>query len=301
MLLTVSKASGDARQFRFTEGPIYIGRQENSRIFLPDIAVSRHHAVIYFTQDDQWILEDLDSANKTFLNGQEIHKTPISTGDVIQIAGFAIEVDLENKINSDLQKIDKEIEENLKQKDINLEDTVIEASDQTQVIVRRPAAEHAPAVRFPAKRIKDFISATEAVCKANGLDELVQMLVKIATKQFACFHVWCGLRSQFDLPMTCRAGRKSDGTKVSLKDIKFEDKINEAVEKKQFLLLPRIPAGQSGKREIQSVMIAPIIGQAGCLGVIYMDNDTSHERYNINDLDYLMFLVIHTAAIIENF
>lgn len=302
MLLTVSTASGDAKQFRFAEGPIYIGRQENSQVFLPDRSVSRQHAVIYFTAEDQWVLEDLDSANKTFLNGQEIHKTHINTGDVIQVAGFSIEVNLENQINTDLEKIEEEIAENLKKKEVNLEDTIIATSDHLQLIIRRPNAEHAPAIRFPAKRIKDFISATEAVCKATGLDELAQVLIRIAVKQFSCYHVWCSLASQPDTPMTCQAGRKRDGTKVKFDDIKsFGDKINEAVEKKCFFLLPRIPAGQSGHRDIQSVMVAPIVGQAGCLGVIYIDNATNRERYNINDLDYLMFLAIHTAAIIENF
>jgi pSer/pThr/pTyr-binding forkhead associated (FHA) protein len=298
MLLTVSKGNSDAKQLRFAQGPIHIGRIENAELFLPDKAVSRRHAIIYSTKDDKWILEDLDSANKTSLNGQPIHKAEINTGDVIQIMDFIIQVDLENVINNGhLQTKDKEATTGPSPED--LEDTLVVPGHQ--VIIRRPSIEHAPAVRFPAKRIKDFILATEAICKADGLEEVLDVLLKIALKQFFCYHVWCGLRSQPISPLNTQAGKKHDGTKVKMTDLKFQEQINESVEKKFFFLFPRIPADKSGQRDINSVMIAPILGQTGCLGVLYIDNGTNHESYNISDLDYLMFIAIHTAAIIENF
>jgi hypothetical protein len=43
------------------------------------------------------------------------------------------------------------------------------------------------------------------------------------------------------------------------------------------------------------------MGAAGCFGVIYIDNDKDQEPYSLSDLDYLMLLAIHTAAILENF
>ena len=52
---------------------------------------------------------------------------------------------------------------------------------------------------------------------------------------------------------------------------------------------------------IHSAMIAPVMGQAGCFGALYIDNDMSHEHYTLSDLDYLMLIAIHTAAILENF
>jgi hypothetical protein len=48
-------------------------------------------------------------------------------------------------------------------------------------------------------------------------------------------------------------------------------------------------------------MVGPIINREGCFGVLYVDNDMSHERYGLSDLDYMMILSIHTAAILKNF
>jgi pSer/pThr/pTyr-binding forkhead associated (FHA) protein len=194
MLLTVSKGNSDAKQLRFAQGPIHIGRLENSEVLLAEHAVSRRHAIIYATEDDKWILEDLGSVNKTLLNGQQIHKAEINTGDVIQIMDFIIQVNMENVItNGHLQNGDKEGTTGVASQ-ADLEDTLTIPGHQT--IIRRPSIENAPAIRFPAKRIKDFILATEAICKADGMEELHEVLLKIALKQFFCYHVWCGLRSQ---------------------------------------------------------------------------------------------------------
>ena len=101
--------------------------------------------------------------------------------------------------------------------------------------------------------------------------------------------------------MTCHAGKHQNSSKVELVDIKLNNKITQAVDKKQFLLLPRIPPAEGVKEIINSAMIAPVIGQSGCFGVLYIDNDMSHEHYSLSDLDYLMLITIHTAVILENF
>ncbi len=77
MRLVVKQSNGTINEFQFAQGPVYIGRGANSQVFLPDRAVSRQHAVIFTTQDGKWFVEDLDSANKTYLNDKAIHKAAI--------------------------------------------------------------------------------------------------------------------------------------------------------------------------------------------------------------------------------
>ena len=66
MRLVVKQGDRTVNELQFEKGPIYIGRHSNSQVFLPDKTVSRQHAVIYNTKDGQWVVEDLESANKTF-------------------------------------------------------------------------------------------------------------------------------------------------------------------------------------------------------------------------------------------
>ncbi len=61
-----------------------IGRKEDNDIRIENLAVSGHHAKLLTIFDDSF-LEDLDSTNGTYVNGQAISKHPLKNGDVIVI------------------------------------------------------------------------------------------------------------------------------------------------------------------------------------------------------------------------
>ena len=307
MRLVIKKDDKVINEFQFKRGPVNIGRHADSQVFLADRTVSRHHAVIFFSVDDhKWMAEDLDSANKTYLNSNPIRKAEIKTGDIIRISDFTVEVNLEDETVA-AKAIN--LGDTLSKTAYSMDDTMATASsDDTsvasaakQIITRRIDADRAPDIKLPAKRARDYVSAIEAICKTKSLEEMLNVLLRIAAKQFIPFHTWCALRNQPSGPMTCHAGKQQNSSKVDLVDIKLNNKITEAVDKKQFLLLPRIPPAEGVKVIINSAMIAPVIGQSGCFGVLYIDNDMSHEHYSLGDLDYLMLITIHTAVILENF
>lgn len=288
MRLVVKKGDRTIEEFRFGEGPIYIGRLPSSQVFLPEATVSRQHAVIFMSGEGKWIVEDLDSANQTYLNEEAIHRAEIKTGDLLRISDFTLKIYLD--------------EETETEKPTHLEDTLVTASASRgpQIIVRRPDAEHAPELKLPSKRVRDFMEATEAICRAKGPDKLLQVLLGVMLRQFGGYRSWCALRNESTGPMTSHAGKSREGQVVALSDISINDQITQAVEKGQFLLLPQVSGQVSGQR-IRSAMIAPIMDPTGCFGVLYVDNATDHEQYTLSDLDYLMLLAISTAAILENF
>jgi len=295
MHLVVKQNGRIINEFEFDRGPIYIGRHAHSQILLPDLTVSRQHAAIFNTQEGKWMVEDMDSANKTFLNGKEIRKAEIKTGDCIRISDFILDIDLEAATDTGNQ--------------IHLEDTLVPTTGQTgaartesarEIITRNPNATHSPDIKIPAKRINDFLQATEEICKANGPDELLKALLEITSKQFGAYHTWCALRNLPEGPMTSHAGKGKDGHAVELKDIKVKERITEAIDKGEFVLLPRVST-PAEREKIRSAIIAPVIDPSGCFGVLYVDNAMNHQSYNLSDLDYLMLIAIHTAAIVENF
>jgi hypothetical protein len=288
MRLVVKKGDRTIEEFRFGEGPIYIGRLPSSQVFLPEATVSRQHAVIFMSGEGKWIVEDLDSANQTYLNEEAIHRAEIKTGDILRISDFTLKIYLD--------------EETETEKPTHLEDTLVTASASRgpQIIVRRPDAEHAPELKLPSKRVRDFMEATEAICRAKGPDKLLQVLLGVMLRQFRGYRSWCALRNESTGPMTSHAGKSREGQVVALSDIIINDQITQAVEKGQFLLLPQVSGQVEGQR-IRSAMIAPIMDPTGCFGVLYVDNATDHEQYTLSDLDYLMLLAISTAAILENF
>src|SRR4030042_5358316 len=221
MRIIVKQKDGPTREFKFAEGPISIGRAVNNMILLPDRAVSKQHAVISFADDGKWVIEDMDSANKTFLNNEAIHRAEIKHGDCLRITCFSIEIDFEEK---------PEIDEAAQLEDtLNLEESLEIPIHET--VARKPDAGHAPAMRLPAKRLNDFLQATETICDAHNLEELLLTLLNITQKQFSAFHTWCALREQPNGPMTYHAGKRRDGKTVELGELMLADKINQAVER----------------------------------------------------------------------
>ena len=289
MRLVVKQADSTINEFHFTEGPINIGRRSDNHISLPNPAASKKHAVISTADNGKWMVEDLDSANKTYLNDNAIHKAEIKTGDRIRITDCTIEVNLEDDTKTD--------------KPVDLADTATPTtaiSRGPQIIVRKPGAVKAPPVRFPAERAVDFLQATDAICKADSIDKVLLVLLDIMAKQFRAYNVWCALRNQPAGPMTCHAGKKRDGQTLELNDVDLNEKITDVVEKQEYLLFlfSRLPV-QEDKSRIRSVLIAPIMSPSGCFGVLYANNTFRDDHYNLGDLDYLMLLAVHTAAMME--
>ena len=85
-VLVVSEGELAGQRWAVADDVLVVGRGGDSDIVLPERQVSRHHLKIH-TRDSHYLLEDLDSKNGTFLNGQQVHGTvPLQDGDEIQIA-----------------------------------------------------------------------------------------------------------------------------------------------------------------------------------------------------------------------
>ena len=85
-VLMVSEGELIGQRWTLANDEMLIGRGTDADIVLPERQVSRYHLKILY-RDDRFFLEDLDSKNGTFLNGQQVKGTvPIQDGDEIQIA-----------------------------------------------------------------------------------------------------------------------------------------------------------------------------------------------------------------------
>lgn len=89
MRLTVTQDDHLVNQNHFVKGPIHIGRDPQSQVFLPNQSVSRQHAVIFLAGEGQWMIKDLQSANKTFVNGKALMESPLKTGDHVTVGNCA--------------------------------------------------------------------------------------------------------------------------------------------------------------------------------------------------------------------
>jgi len=361
MRLIVKKDDKVYKQFTLPTGPITIGRLPSNIVQLPHRTVSKEHAVIEMDHEGRWVVQDLGSANKTYVKDTAIHKVPLDSGDVIKIACFNLEIQLNAPVDNDdfslevvadeekpFEKIQQQIDQKAEQE---FDESFFDEADETvaltheesldnqplppefaaadapaeksanalempeqaqkpkgmhleasltnpmhDIVVRKPDAGHAPAMRLAAKRLIQFSKATEKICDCKSLDNLLVTILDLVIEQFDSVHVWCALRDKPGGPMICHAGKTRNNKPVTLDDLILKDKIIQSVEKSQFLVLPRVAPDVESAQRIRSALIATILRPDGCFGVIYADNAMIHDHYSLSDLDYLMLIAIHTAA-----
>jgi hypothetical protein len=284
MRLKVKRGDNLINEMRFSTGPIYIGRQIGSQIFLPDKAVSRQHAVLYTTTEGKWVVEDLDSVNKTYLNDDAIHKAELKEDDMLKIADFQIEVHIEGAEKHD--------------SGVSLGETLHASIHEPQIIVRRLDG-NAQVIKMPAKRAKDFSIATAAICKCLDSQDVIGVLLEQVFRQFKPFHAWAGLRKNPSGAMEISKGRKISGQGVSFEELYLASRINEAIGNQSYILVPKMPLHSEGEK-IGSAIISPIIYEGACFGAIYADSSLDHEPYGLEDLDYLILISFMAGAFFKN-
>jgi len=77
------------------EPVVSIGRLGSNDICLEDPFVSRHHCVIR-NEDDECLIDDLHSANGTYLNGDRVNNGLLKEGCLLQIGTSKFIVKLQN-------------------------------------------------------------------------------------------------------------------------------------------------------------------------------------------------------------
>ena len=75
--------------FPMNEDIIKIGRGDEANLVLPNVSVSRIHAIIQKQGEDYWI-KDNDSQNGFRINKQPVKEHRLSSGDEIQIGAFTL-------------------------------------------------------------------------------------------------------------------------------------------------------------------------------------------------------------------
>jgi pSer/pThr/pTyr-binding forkhead associated (FHA) protein len=74
---------------------LYIGRSEDSDVFLGEKKISRKHTMIVVSEDQVRIV-DMESTNGTFVNGKKISELELKTNDKVKIGSSMIQVKVQS-------------------------------------------------------------------------------------------------------------------------------------------------------------------------------------------------------------
>jgi len=297
MRLLIRRGHSLINDLRFTEGPIYVGRQPRSQVFLPDRSVSRQHAVIFSANDGSWMVQDLDSANQTLVNSRPISRMPLHEGDVIGVSDFTLEV-----------HFDPERVARTEDKPLDLGDTIVGVESTVPAIFRREVGRQSEqGLHLKARRIQDLYELTVTLCQKTDQESLLTDLTRILLEQFDAYHVWAGLRETTSGPLTCHGGCSRGGNIVSMEQLAGKPLIKQSLKDESYILLPSVAdlgnptdSTRAGLENLRSAMAAPIVAPAGVYGIIYVDNGIDQGAYTPHNLDYLVMVSTQVAAFIEH-
>ena len=88
-LLLVKRGPNAGSTFLIDQETTTTGRDPGSAVFLDDVTVSRKHAIVE-RRGNEWFVKDTGSLNGTYVNGEQVDETKLTTGDEVQIGKFKL-------------------------------------------------------------------------------------------------------------------------------------------------------------------------------------------------------------------
>jgi hypothetical protein len=90
--LVITKGAKAGLEMPLGDGPLTIGRSQESNLVIRDDYTSTHHARLMLW-NGRWVVQDLDSTNGTFLAGERVTvPTPVPAGATVTIGQTSFEL-----------------------------------------------------------------------------------------------------------------------------------------------------------------------------------------------------------------
>ncbi len=90
------------KRLDLSEAKVTIGRSPDADIVIDDKRVSKVHCLVQY-QKGAILVEDNNSTNGTFLNGQRIDKASVTSSALLQIGGTVMKIEFKNKAEVDYE------------------------------------------------------------------------------------------------------------------------------------------------------------------------------------------------------
>ena len=290
--ILVIQGTDKDRSFELYDGENIIGRQKCA-VRLMDKTVSRRHASLT-AHNGTWLLEDLGSANGTYLNGVKLTRaTSVNRGDQIRCGATLLTFGGGRPTEAAV-----DLDENGALIDAAIVATV--PSNEDSVIIPTPEA--------GAEAIENVRIIYELAADIGSIFNVPLLLQKTLDRIFAVLKADRGyimlIEEDGGLSLAAaRLGEKVEEQKIPIS----RTLINDVIAKRMGVLCSNAMSDKrfaSGKSVqdfgIRSAICVPINGRQRTLGVIHIDCSVSEHTYSTEQLRLLTAIGYQTGLAIEN-
>lgn len=277
-----------------------LGRSLSADLRLDDLAVSREHARVVKTKSGDYVVEDLDSGNGTFLNEERVHSATLKHGDTLQIGSNIFEFQ-EDEDESGVSRDTNVLSED---RETSVISTVRMDSKEARQETAGDTVEQLKQANQRFRIIYDIIRSIGA-----NLQER-EILPKILDKLFDAFP---GTQRGFIILRDPDTGRLTPRASKTLKDdddseLALSETILQFVLDKRQAVLSRDAmhdtrfAGSESIMdfEMRSVMCAPLKHNEEVLGFIMLDTPRVSPSYDEEGLTLLAGIANQASMLVAN-
>ncbi|RZA18509.1 MAG: HD domain-containing protein [Proteobacteria bacterium] len=292
--LIVERGHNAGMRIELKDFPATLGRDPNNTVVIRDSESSRHHIRIK-QRGRLYILEDLESRNGTYINGDRVINSTLTSGDKILVGStelLFIAPDSNIQISSNIDKFDMHMDEGLKVP-IDLENP---HRHHFKRAIRLDPVALANNMMSNGQAINDIFNYHSNLIVIKDLKEtchaLLKSLGKIVTNSSrAAIFIWSNQARQL-LPYASKEFNKSDKSGFLLSRSAFEDALSR---RQGILLTPEVKATQQGRNRV----ILPVCHAEEIVALVHIEIDSPREEFAMHELECAQALLQRASPLLE--
>lgn len=291
--LIVERGHNAGVRIELKEFPASLGRDPTNTVVIRDSEASRHHIRIK-KRGRLYILEDLESRNGTYINGDRVINSTLTSGDKILVGAtelMFIASESNIHIASDIGKFDMAMDEGLKMP-IDLEST---HKHHFKRAIRLDPSALANNMMSNGQAINDIFNYHSNLIVIKDLKETCHALLKslgkiVHNSSRAAIFIWSDQVRQL-LPYATKEFTKQKGGFL-LSRSAFEDALSR---RQGILLTPEVKATLQGKNRV----ILPVCHAEEIVALVHIEIDSPREEFAMHELECAQALLQRASPLLE--
>ncbi|MBC7661738.1 MAG: HD domain-containing protein [Chitinophagaceae bacterium] len=291
--LIVERGHNAGTRIELKEFPASIGRDPTNTVVIRDTESSRHHIRIK-RRGRLFILEDLESRNGTYINGDRVINSTLNNGDKILVGSTEltfISPDSSIHIPTDIRQFDMQMDEGLKMP-IHLETP---HRHHFKRAVRLDPSTLANNMMSNNQSINDIFNYHSNLIVIKDLKETCHTLLKSIGKivhnaSRAAIFIWSNQERQLVPYAAKHFGKETPGFLLSRSA--FEDALSR---KQGIMLSPEVKATHQGRNRV----ILPVMHSEDIIALVHIEIDSPKEEFAMHELECAQALLQRASPLIE--